>query len=130
VIKWLQRQAVCVVAKSQVGQSNASKYWQGLVAPPYPPSWCGAFTLWCFHRVGVARHVLWEIGSGYLSKFPTTSNPRKGDVAYFDKFQHEAIICGVTSTTVSLVNGNGTGSKVTLSTVPRNSVRAFFNVIG
>ena len=93
-------------------------------------AWCGAFALWALHKAGVARNVFWQVGNGFLSHFPTTSNPQPGDIAYFNQYQHEAVISSVTSATVGLINGNGTGGKVTVSTVPRSSVTAFYNVIG
>jgi hypothetical protein len=130
MLAWLKRKAVVLVAKSQVGKSDATKYWNGLLKPPYPPSWCGAFTLWAFHKIGVAKNIGWQVGQGYLFHFPITTNPKPGDIAYFDKFQHEAIVSSVTNDKIGLINGNGTAGKVTLSTVPKSTVRAFYNVIG
>jgi len=131
MLEWLKRKAVVLVAKSQVGQSDATKYWKsagdlGLMGA----SWCGAFTLWALHKVGVAKNVMWKAGSGYLSNFPITTTPKPGDIAYFNKLQHEAIVSSVTGDNIGLINGNGTGGKVSLSTVPRSSVTAFYNVIG
>ncbi len=127
----IKRWLVVYFAKSQVNNSDALKYWQSAGAPQLMGQpWCGAFTLWALHKAGVAKDVLWQTGSGYLSHFPTTTTPRSGDIAYFNKFQHEAIVSSVTNGSVSLINGNGTGGKVTFSTVPKSSVTAFYNVIG
>lgn len=131
MLEWLKRHAVVLVAKSQVGQSDAAKYWASVGQPSLlGQSWCGAFTLWCLHKVGIARNVMWQIGSGYLSHFPITNTPKIGDIAYFDKFQHEAIVSSVSPIAVGLINGNGTAGKVSISTVKPSSVRAFYNVIG
>lgn len=130
MIKYLQRQLVCFVAKSQLGLGDATKYWNGIVAKPYPASWCGAFCLWCYHRVGVARGVNWLVGTGFLYRYPTTTSPQKGDVAYFLKYQHEAMVVGVSGEDISLINGNGNGAVVTRGTVKKSAVTAFYNVIG
>lgn len=129
MIRYLQRQLVCWIAKSQVGKSDATKYWNGLLNPPYPPSWCGAFCLWCFHKVGVAKEG-WVVGKGFLYRYPTTTTPQKGDVVYFTKYQHQAMIVGVSGDTLTLVNGNGNGGKVTLGTCKLKDASGFYNVIG
>lgn len=127
----IRRWLVVYFAKSQVGNSDALKYWESAGAPTLlGKAWCGAFALWALHKAGVARNVLWQTGSGFLSHFPTTNNPQPGDIAYFNQYQHEAVVSSVTTSTVSLINGNGTGGKVTISTVPRSTVTAFYNVIG
>jgi hypothetical protein len=128
---WLKRRAVVLIASTQLGLSDASKYWKSVGQPQLMgQSWCGAFTLWALHKVGIARNVMWQVGSGYLSHFPITTNPQPGDIAYFDKYEHEAIVSKVVGSTVNLINGNGTGGKVTASTVPISTVKAFYNVIG
>jgi len=131
MLDWLKRRAVVFVASTQLGLSDASKYWQSVGQPALMgQSWCGAFTLWALHKVGIARNVMWQVGSGYLSHFPITTTPKPGDIAYFDKYEHEAIVSKVAGSTVNLINGNGTGGKVTASTVPISTVKAFYNVIG
>lgn len=131
MFEWLKRRAVVLVAKSQVGNSDATKYWQSVGQPGLlGQSWCGAFTLWALHKVGVAKNVMWQVGSGYLSHFPITTTPQPGDIAYFDKYEHEAIVSSVNNDQIGLINGNGTGGKVSLSTVPKSSAKAFYNVIG
>ena len=127
----IKRWLVVYFAKTQVGKSNALPYWQSAGAPSLlGKAWCGAFALWALHKARVATNVMWQTRSGYLSHFPTTNTPKPGDIAYFNQYQHEAVVSSVTSTTVGLINGNGTGGKVTVSTVPRSSVTAFYNVIG
>lgn len=131
MLEWLKRHAIVIVAKSQLGNSNALKYWQSDGHPELlGQAWCGAFTLWALHKIGVGTNVMWQPGSGYLSHFPITTTPKIGDIAYFDKYQHEAIVSSVNNDQIGLINGNGTGGKVSLSTVPKTSVRAFYNVIG
>lgn len=127
----IKRWLVVYFASREVGNSSPLKYWQSAGASQLlGQAWCGAFALWALHKAKVATNVFWKTGSGFLSNFPTTLTPQSGDIAYFNQYQHEAVISSVTSDTVSLINGNGTGGKVTTSTVPRSSVTAFYNVIG
>lgn len=127
----IKRWLTVYFAKTQVGNSDSTKYWQSAGAPALlGQAWCGAFTLWALHKARVATNVMWQTGSGYLSHFPTTTTPQPGDIAYFNQYEHEAVVSSVTNDQIGLINGNGTGGKVTVSTVPKSSVTAFYNVIG
>ncbi len=124
------RKRVVSAAAGELGKGSAAPYWQDVLGSAIgaPPEWCGAFTLWALHRAGLAKDWKWEIGKGYLYRLPTTTNPEPGDVAYFDRFQHQAIVESVTPTDVVLLNGNGAGGKVTRTNVPRSNVRAFYSI--
>lgn len=128
------REKVVQAALSRLGATDASEFWTdtlpGMPRSSWPPDWCGAFVLWCLHQAGLARQIIWTIGTGFLdNRFPQTRSPEPGDVAYFDHNQHQAIVRRVEPNgMVSLVNGNGAGAQVTLSQVPLSSVTAFFSL--
>jgi hypothetical protein len=55
--------------------------------------------------------------------------PKPGDIAYFEKNQHHAIVAAInTDGTVDLINGNGTGGAVTESRPAKTKVTAFFSI--
>lgn len=129
---WLfrgKRERVVAAALSQVGKSDAEKYWADVMTTmERPRDWCGAFVLWALHRAGLARGWYWEVGKGFLYRLPTTRDPKPGDVAYFTTNQHHAVVTAVRPTEVDLVNGNGTGGKVTRSTAQRANVAGFYSI--
>lgn len=128
------RTRVLRAARSRLGASDASEFWAdtlpGMPSSSWPADWCGAFVLWALHQAGLARGLSWQIGSGFLiPNLAQTSDPKPGDVAYFDHNQHEALIESIKPDgTLTLLNGNGDGGKVTESTVPRSAVTAFFSL--
>lgn len=128
------RTRVAEAALSQVGSSDAAKYWAdvlpGYPASSYPKDWCGGFALWALHQAGLAKDYVWVIGVGFLDRLHTTQNPDVGDVAYFDTNQHHAVIVGIdrAAGTMDLVNGNGTGGKVSTSTAPLSHAAGFYSI--
>lgn len=126
------RSKVVSAAVSQVGLSDGAKYWRA-VGPgmDYTKEWCGTFALWAIQQAGLAQGWTWMIGPktpGFLYRLRITKDPKPGDIAYFTKNQHHAVVTGVTGTHVDLVNGNGTGGRVTVSTAPRSNVAAFYSI--
>jgi len=96
------RQRVANVASAEIDCSDAVRYWREALAPgtprPYPPHWCGAFTLWAL-RVALGCQWHWEIGKGYLWRLKPTRDPDLGDVCYMDRpFQHHAILTAIGDT--------------------------------
>ncbi len=128
------RERAAAAAVAELGRSNPAPYWADVLGPGYPPSgypkdWCGGFALWALHRAGLGREILWEVGSGFLSRLPTTQHPQVGDIAYFDNNQHHAMIAGVLpSGRLSLVNGNGSGGKVSSSEIFPSEAAAFYSI--
>ena len=130
------RQRVVKAALGELGSSDKAKYWASSLPGQNPAGldWCGVFALWCLHQAGLATTWYWELGLGFLMtahhKLPMVSIPQPGDIAYFTKNQHEAVITAVDPVlrTVTLANGNGTGGVVSPSTIPWNSVTAFFSI--
>ena len=91
------RQQVANVASAEEHSTDSVKYWREVLGhgPPFPPQWCGAFTLWTLHTVlGCDWH--WEVGKGYLYSLRPTNSPDLGDICYMDKpYQHHAILTAV-----------------------------------
>ena len=127
-----RRTAVVNAAMGEVGQGNAQKYWD-VVAPGSTigkgTSWCGGFALWAIKQAGLAANTFWQFGKGFLYNLPITSSPQPGDIAYFTKNQHHAVVQSVNpDNTVNLINGNGAGGKVSLSKTPKSSIAAFYSI--
>jgi hypothetical protein len=122
-------------ARSQIGASNGGVYWLSALEPgtpvtDYPKDWCGGFLLAGLHSVGLGKTLFWKIGDGFLiPNLDQTLSPKPGDIAYFDKNEHQALVTAVDSNgMVSLINGNGANGQVTTSTVPISTVKAFFSI--
>lgn len=128
------RESVVFAALSQVGNGDPKPYWDDVLPGVNvgKADWCGAFALWALHQAGLALDRKWVIGRGFLlvgsHPLPQTTNPQPGDIAYFNKNQHHAIVEFVSTGAVQLINGNGAGGKVSVSTVPKSSVTAFFSI--
>lgn len=134
------RAGVVAAALSQVGASDPAKYWASAapgVAVQRGIDWCGGFVLWALHQAGLALDRQWKFGLGFILVGPKplafTKDPKLGDVAYFDKNQHHAVISAVNGDAVELVNGNGTAGKVSTSVISKaahlsNQKNAFFSI--
>lgn len=125
-----KRGRVVQAALGELGQTDPTAYWEDTLgsAAGAPHDWCGAFALWALHRAGLAKDWRWEIGRGFLFRLPQTNDPKPGDVAYFDRNQHQAIVASVAPGAIGLVNGNGFAGAVTISTVRPQDVTAFFSI--
>lgn len=90
------RQRVANIAAAEHGNTDASRYWREVLpenwSGPYPPHWCGAFTLWCLRRaLGCDWH--WEVGKGYLYRLRSVQEPNVGDICYqHSPYQHHAVL--------------------------------------
>lgn len=99
-------------AYSQVGRNDPLPYWRSALGPrpgPYPKHWCGAFALAALHAAGLALDVRWIVGSGFLLRtLDQTRDPLPGDIAYFRRLSHHAIVgdVEVDGALVELINGN------------------------
>lgn len=115
------RARVVEIARAEVGQRRLDVYFAD-AAPQYVgqhPEWCGIFALWCLHQAGLLREKTWKTGLGFLEtspRLPRTSDPRPGDICYFEKYQHQSVVLANNGDgTVSVANGNGAGGVVSLS---------------
>jgi surface antigen len=129
------RNNVVQAAISQLGQKNPIPYWVNTtgMSQPSTQSWCGAFALWALHQAGLAINKNWINGKGFLLTQPTslstTHTPKPGDIAYFDNYQHHAVVANVyPDGTIDLINGNGTNGAVTPSHPKASSVTAFYSI--
>ncbi len=127
-----KRARVVAIAKRELGNGDASKYWSVVYPGKFVSSaisWCGGFALWALRMAGLTT-ANWIMGDGFISPLmlPVTNSPKPGDIAYFTKNQHQAIVEKVEGNNIYLVNGNGDGGKVSPSVVNRSSVAAFYSI--
>lgn len=116
----LQRELVIERADDQFHLSphiNVAKYWADVLhqdeRASHPPQWCGAFCLWAIHGAGLGRELLWRFAtatdkrSGFLWALHRTTVPQPGDVAYFEHWQHHALVrCMVGDDLFDSIDGN------------------------
>jgi hypothetical protein len=126
------RQAVVDAALGEKNAPNPVKYWNDVLVDPSskPKEWCGALLLWAIHKAGLGRDIHWVPGLGFLEGvLPRTSAPKPGDVAYFTKNQHQALVKSVNSNgTITVINGNDVGGSITVKDTPRSNVAAFYSI--
>lgn len=112
------RERVVAEARAHVGawsEADVDALWREVGVPEFvghwhDKSWCGGYALRCLRRtLPVCATWTWRIGLGFLEVkgLPKVSLPEVGDIAYFAKNQHHAIVVGVGNGRVRLVNGNG-----------------------
>ena len=127
------RAKVIAAAKTQVGKADLPAYIAD-AAPQYAgehPEWCGIFALWALHQAGLAKGVQWKTALGFVEpqRLAHTTSPKPGDVAYFAApWQHHALVESVRSDEVDLINGNGAGGKVSLSTSPLSKATTYYSI--
>lgn len=102
------REKLLQVAHAELGTSDSRSYWLGALGS-YPGTkfaWCGIFALWCLKRLELCDWK-WVVGKGFLYRLPRTTDPKPGDVAYFDKpYQHHALVQQVEGDQLYLIQGN------------------------
>jgi len=131
----LRAKVVKAALAEPAGAPRVIEYWRDVLSPTDfftpPAEWCGAFVLWALHQAGLAKGVLWKVGSGFIASenLPKTVNPKVGDIAYFTRNQHQAIVKSVNNDgTVTIINGNGTGGLITTSSPKITDVTAFYSI--
>lgn len=114
------RQLVLASADDELQLSphvNVAKYWADVLhqreTAPHPPQWCGAFCLFNLHKAGLGLDLLWRFAtatdkrSGFLWALHRTLVPEPGDIAYFEHWQHHALVrCMVGSDQFDSIDGN------------------------
>jgi len=70
--------------------------------------WCGAFALVCLHDAQLALDVHWRDGLGFCEPhhLPHTKTPQPGDIAWFLKNQHYAVVEAVRGNVFDSIDGN------------------------
>lgn len=95
--------------------ARVREYWAdvlpvGTALRDYPPEWCGGFCLFALHRAELGLDVFWRGGfaAKHLRVRPVGELPEPGDVAYFTRNQHHAIVESVDATarTFDSIDGN------------------------
>lgn len=95
--------------------ARVREYWSDVLPPgtplrDYPPEWCGALCLFAIRRAELGRDVYWRAGfaSRVLRQRSPLELPEPGDVAYFARNQHHAIVEKVYagSRTFDSIDGN------------------------
>jgi hypothetical protein len=78
---------------------RVAEYWADVLPPgtarhDYPREWCGALCLFAIHRAELGADVFWRRGfcEQHLRRLPPLELPQPGDVAYFIRYQHHAIV--------------------------------------
>ncbi len=111
------------------------------------PSWCGIFVWWAFKKAGIPIPD-WKLGTPILGQVVPRKPgelPRKGDIAYREKFDHFALVSGVEgpktaegkgfkSILVATINGNTSGEdnlggQIEEKWEPISKWLAFFNPV-
>lgn len=107
------RERVHAIAVAQMGRQNPDTFWAEVCPPLQGTSaaWCGGFALWVLRHAGLTQGR-WIMGKGFASKLPQTKSPQLGDIAYFHKLQHHAIVESVSNGTLITIDGNQPGETV------------------
>jgi hypothetical protein len=124
------RKRIVEIARSELGQKDVARY-VATAAPAFAgqkPEWCGIFALWVLKQAGLATGITWIVAKGFLFRLPQTKVPKPGDIAYFEKYQHQAIIAEVRGDSLVLINGNGKGGVVTENVRPISDARAIYSI--
>lgn len=124
------RKRVVDIAKSQIGKPLSPEYL-AQAAPAFvgqKPEWCGIFALWVLKQAGLGAGITWVVAKGFLFHLKRTSSPQPGDIAYYTKFQHQAVVAGVRGDEVDLINGNGAGGVVSVSTKRLDEAAAYYSI--
>ena len=106
------RARIIEVASAEIGPGRRADYWRGVLGydPGVKKAWCGAFCLWVFHQVGLAREHKWGIdGSGMVGplKLRPTRAPSRGDIGYIDQpLQHHFLFDYEYDGKIHSVDGN------------------------
>lgn len=79
--------------------ARVREYWADVLPPgtperDFPPHWCGALCLFAIHRAELGLDVFWKGGfaARVLRQLEPHEVPKPGDVAYFKKNQHHAVV--------------------------------------
>jgi len=139
-----RRQLVLASADDELSMSphvNVSKYWADVLhqneSAPHPPQWCGAFALYNLHKAGLGLELRWEFSSdanghrsGFLWALHRTQIPQPGDIAYFEHWQHHAIVrCMVGLDQFDSIDGNqGPVTPIKLHERSLREATAFYSI--
>jgi hypothetical protein len=135
------RDAVVREARAGVGkwtEAEVDDLWREVGAPQFVGhwhaiSWCGGYALRCLRRA-LGVDWTWRHSLGFLEVqgLPKTSLPEVGDVAYYARNQHHAVVTAIPGGgMVTVVNGNGLPAPlegVTETTRPLSEATAYYSI--
>jgi len=113
------------------------EYWTDVLSPgtpvhDYPKEWCGALCLFCIHRAELGLDVFWKGGfaARVLRQLEPHEMPQPGDVAYFAKYQHHALVERVDdgAQTFDSIDGNQSPGIVRHVGRPLAAAAAFYSL--
>lgn len=117
--------------------ARVREYWADVLPPgtparDYPPHWCGAFCLFAYHRAGLGLRVFWRGGfaARYLRQLERGELPKPGDLAYFERKQHHALVESVNADarTFDSIDGNQSPGILQHAGRKLSAVKAFYSV--
>lgn len=117
--------------------ARVREYWADVLPPgtpvhDYPKHWCGALCLFALHRAELGLDVFWRGGfaARVLRQIEKGEVPKPGDVAYFKRNQHHAIVEHVDALarTVDTIDGNQEPGIVRKLARPFGSVAGFYSL--
>lgn len=125
-----KRQAIVSIARYELGKRDGAKYWASVLAPDQekpPHTWCGAFLLWVLRSAGVTDWTYDPAGAWFF-RLPATSDPRPGDIVFFEDRRHVAMVDSVDGNSLRLIDGAGTGGAVSTRVVDRSAPSAIVSI--
>lgn len=124
------RKKIIKIALKEVGKPKVLDYWLDTTGGTGEnKDWCGVFILWVLHQAGLAKTINWEIGKGFIYRLPVTLIPKPGDIAYYTKNQHQALVASVNGDMITTINGNDKNQSVSLSKpFSKSLVTAFYSI--
>lgn len=123
--------------KPAANPARVREYWADVLPPAtptqdYPKEWCGALCLFSIHRAELGPDVFWKGGfaARCLRQLEPGQLPEPGDVAYFAKYQHHAIVEAVDAGagTFDSVDGNQAPGILRHAGRKLSAVAAFYSI--
>lgn len=129
-----KRRRLVALIRGEMSAPDPSKYWDSVLADsdPAPAHWCGALILWALRALGLTD-AHWVRGQGFIYPIGlpkiTAAEVQIGDVAYYTKNQHQAMVSEVLGEGRFMVlNGNATGGAITETETTSAKVAAFYSI--
>jgi hypothetical protein len=117
--------------------ARVREYWADVLPAgtplyDYPKEWCGALCLFVLHRAELALDVFWK--GGFLARrcrlLHASETPQPGDMAFFERYQHHAIVEAVDAErrTFDSIDGNQAPGIVRRAARPFAAVKGFYSI--
>jgi len=129
-----RRKRVVSFIRGEMAAPDPAAYWDDILADDDPPPkhWCGALILRALRAVGLTDFH-WVRGKGFIYPLGlpqiTAEQVQIGDIAYFNKNQHQATVSEVLGGgKFRILNGNATGGAITETETTDAKVDGFFSI--